>query len=104
MEVITVMLPSSSLFQMITLHETNSKGPLKNRPYPKKERKIVSRPPCLSGAMAARECVQGMWIGKVTANSQGTIGCTVPLTMYPWYLLDSLGILGVLEPINTHEL
>ncbi len=28
----------------------------------------------------------------------------VPLTMYPWYLLDSLGSLGDDLPINTHVL
>ena len=28
----------------------------------------------------------------------------VPLTVYPWYLLCSLGILGDNLPINTHEL
>ena len=31
---------------------------------------------------------------------KGQLG--VPLTVYPWYLLRSLWILGLFDPINTH--
>ncbi len=34
------------------------------------------------------------------AMVKGQLG--IPLTVYPWYLLCSLGILGDNLPINTH--
>ena len=38
--------------------------------------------------MIKAACIKGQW--------------GVPLTVYPWYLLCSLGILGDNLPINTH--
>ena len=40
---------------------------------------------------------QGLWL---LVSVKGQWG--VPLTVYPWYLLCSLGILGDNLPINTH--
>ena len=42
----------------------------------------------LVGESVDSECIKGQW--------------GVPLTVYPWYLLCSLGILGDNLPINTH--
>ena len=40
----------------------------------------------------------GFLVGKMILKGQ----LSVPLTVYPWYLVCSLGILGDYKPINTH--
>ncbi len=64
-------------------------------------------PPTFKTVNAAWFCnrlLVGAYLGEDQACEKGWIKgqLGVPLTVYPWYLLCSLGILGDNLPINTH--